>query len=160
MDSREIAFDILKNIEENDAYVGDVLGNALRRMQFSSKQERSFITRLVEGSVERKLTLDFLIDKFSNKKGGKQASSSKKLPLDIRIILRMGIYQIRYMDSVPDRAAISEMVEMAKSKGYSGLAGYINALLRNVSRAANEKKLDSFTVSKPDIQLLHGYVLF
>ena len=114
MDSREIAFDILKNIEENDAYVGDVLGNALRRMQFSSKQERSFITRLVEGSVERKLTLDFLIDKFSNKKGGKQASSSKKLPLDIRIILRMGIYQIRYMDSVPDRAAISEMVEMAK----------------------------------------------
>ena len=39
MDSREIAFDILKNIEENDAYVGDVLGNALRRMQFSSKQE-------------------------------------------------------------------------------------------------------------------------
>ena len=150
MDSREIAFDILKNIEENDAYVGDVLGNALRRMQFSSKQERSFITRLVEGSVERKLTLDFLIDKFSNKKGGKQASSSKKLPLDIRIILRMGIYQIRYMDSVPDRAAISEMVEMAKSKGYSGLAGYINALLRNVSRAVEEKKLDSFTVSKQE----------
>ena len=148
MDSREVAFDILKNIEENDAYVGEILGNVLRRMQFSSKQDRSFITRLVEGAVERKLTLDFLIEKFSKKKGGSKSASGKGNPLDVQIMLRMGIYQIRYMDSVPDRAAISETVDMAKNKGYSGLAGYINALLRNVSRAVQENKLDSFVVSR------------
>ena len=94
MDSREVAFDILKNIEENDAYVGEILGNVLRRMQFSSKQDRSFITRLVEGTVERKLTLDFLIEKFSKKKGGSKSASGKGNPLDVQIMLRMGIYQI------------------------------------------------------------------
>ena len=45
----------------------------------------------------------------------------------------MGIYQIRYMESVPDRAAISETVELVKRSGYEGLSGYVNALLRNVS---------------------------
>lgn len=144
MDTRKISFDILKKIETEDAYVGDVLDSALRTMQFSDKRDRAFITRLVEGVTERKISLDFLIAKFSTK-GKKQ---EKKV--DTQIILRMGIYQIRYMDSVPDNAAVSEMVNLTKSLGYEGLSGYINGLLRNVARAKQERKLDSYLVSRMD----------
>ena len=105
MDIREIAYDILKKIEYEDLYVNDILHNALRRMQFSDKRDRAFLTRLVEGVTERRISLDYLIDKLSTGK--------KKLKPDIRILLRMGIYQIRYMEAVPDRAAISETVELA-----------------------------------------------
>ena len=144
MDTRKISFDILKKIETEDTYVGDVLDSALRTMQFSDKRDRAFITRLVEGVTERRISLDFLIAKFSTK-GKKQ---EKKV--DTQIILRMGIYQIRYMDSVPDNAAVSEMVNLTKSLGYEGLSGYINGLLRNVARAKEERKLDSYLVSRMD----------
>ncbi|HBZ03749.1 MAG TPA: 16S rRNA (cytosine(967)-C(5))-methyltransferase RsmB, partial [Lachnospiraceae bacterium] len=67
MDTRDISFNILKRIEEEDSYVSDVLGQALTQLQFKEKRDRAFITRLVEGVTERRLSLDFLIDKFSSK---------------------------------------------------------------------------------------------
>ncbi|SNU07105.1 16S rRNA (cytosine967-C5)-methyltransferase [Lachnospiraceae bacterium] len=142
MDIRETAYDILKKIEYEDLYVNDILHNALRRMQFSDKRDRAFLTRLVEGVTERRISLDHLIDKLSTGK--------KKLKPDIRILLRMGIYQIRYMEAVPDRAAISETVELVKRSGYAGLSGFVNALLRKVSELSAEGKLDSFLVSRMD----------
>ena len=134
INSRKICFDILKKAHNEKVFTGNVLDNALRQMQFSDKRDRAFITRLVEGVTERKLTLDFLIDKFS--KGGSKNSAVKKS--DIRILLRMGIYQIKYMDSVPDRAAISETVKLAREKGYDGLTGYINGLLSKTSLQAEQ----------------------
>ena len=145
MDTRELSFDILKKIEKDDVFVQEVLSDALRIHQFEDKRDRAFVSRLVEGVTERKLSLDFLIEKFSNS-GGKK----KELKLDIRIILRMGIYQIRYMEAVPDRAAISEAVSMAKDKGYVGLSGYVNGLLRSIARAKDEKKLDSYLMSRQE----------
>ena len=145
MNTRELSFDILKKIEKDDVFVQEVLSDALRIHQFEDKRDRAFVSRLVEGVTERKLSLDFLIEKFSNS-GGKK----KELKLDIRIILRMGIYQIRYMEAVPDRAAISEAVSMAKEKGYAGLSGYVNGLLRSIARAKDEKKLDSYLMSRQE----------
>ena len=157
MNTRKISFDILKKIETEDAYVGEVLDSALRTMQFSDKRDRAFITRLVEGVIERKISLDFLIEKMSKSKKGSSKKDNnnenkKNKDIDITLILRMGIYQIKYMDSVPDRAAISEMVELTKELGYEGLAGYVNAILRNISRLKEEKKLDSYLVSKMDVR--------
>ena len=63
MNTRRISFDILKRIEIEDVYVGEVLDSALRTMQFSDKRDRAFITRLVEGVTERRISLDFLIEK-------------------------------------------------------------------------------------------------
>ena len=148
---REESFNILRNIEKQDAYVGDVLDGALRRMQFCDKKERAFITRLVEGVIERRISLDFLIDKFSKKKA--KVSDTNKLydrQKDVRMLLRMGIYQIRYMESVPAHAAISETVELAKKLKYTAESGYINAVLRKVSEAYAEGKLDSYLVSRMD----------
>ncbi|MBO4864540.1 MAG: 16S rRNA (cytosine(967)-C(5))-methyltransferase RsmB [Eubacterium sp.] len=144
MNTREICFDILKRIEDEDAYVSDVLTPALRQLQFKEKRDRAFITRLVEGVTERKISLDYIIDKLSQ--SGKSGKKQKLRP-DVRLILRMGIYQIRYMDTVPDRAAISESVDLAKAKGYSGLAGYINAILRKVQTICEENRFDSFLMS-------------
>ena len=142
MDTRKISFDILKKIESEDVFVGEVLDMALRHLQFNDKRDRAFITRLVEGTVERKISLDFLIDKFS-----------KNAPdVNARIILRMGIYQIKYMESVPDRAAIDESVKLVKTIGLSGREGYVNAVLRKVAALKDEKKLDSLLVSRMDVR--------
>lgn len=148
---REESFNILRNIEKQDAYVGDVLDGALRRMQFCDKKDRALITRLVEGVVERRISLDFLIEKFSKKKT--KSSTTNKLydrQKDVRMLLRMGIYQIRYMESVPTHAAISETVELAKQLGYTAESGYINAVLRKISEAYEAGKLDSYLVSRMD----------
>ena len=142
MDTRKFSFDILKKIESEDVFVGEVLDMALRHLQFNDKRDRAFITRLVEGTVERKISLDFLIDKFS-----------KNAPdVNTRIILRMGIYQIKYMESVPDRAAIDESVKLVKTIGLSGREGYVNAVLRKVAALKEEKKLDSLLVSRMDVR--------
>jgi 16S rRNA (cytosine967-C5)-methyltransferase len=97
-----------------------------------------------------------LIEKFSKKSGKtKKIDADYKKndkDLDIRIILRMGIYQIKYMESVPDRAAVSEMVDLTKALGLDGMTGYVNGLLRNVVRAKEDKKLDSFLVSRMDVR--------
>ena len=63
--SRDIVYRILIEMEESGAYVGDILEVQLRKNQFQDKQIRAFITRLTEGVVERRITLDFLIKKFS-----------------------------------------------------------------------------------------------
>lgn len=149
MNIRDLGFDILKKIEKEDVYVQNTLSDVLRRMQFADKRDRAFLTRLVEGVTERKLSLDYIIDKFSknNKKTGNK-TNNKTLKMDVRIILRMAIYQIRFMESVPDRAAISEAVSMTKARGYAGLAGFVNGLLRNVARAKEENRLDSFLMSR------------
>ena len=142
MDTRKFSFDILKKIESEDVFVGEVLDMALRHLQFNDKRDRAFITRLVEGTVERKISLDFLIDKFS-----------KNAPdVNARIILRMGIYQIKYMEAVPDRAAIDESVKLVKTIGLNGREGYVNAVLRKVAALKEEKKLDSLLVSRMDVR--------
>ncbi len=144
MNTRRICYDILLKIEKEDMYVSELLEAALRTLQFSDKRDRAFITRIVEGVTEREISLDFLIDRFSQK--GKTAG----IKTEIRIVLRMGVYQIRYMDSVPDRAAVSEAVRLTKELGYEGLTGYVNGLLRNIADMKEQGKFDSFLVSRMD----------
>lgn len=145
MEAREYSFDILKAIEQGEGYARDILHLALKRIQFSDKRDRAFVTRLVEGVTERRITLDYIIEKFSKGK-------NKNLKEDFRILLRMGIYQIHYMDSIPNRAAISETVELIKKKGFQGLSGYANALLRNIAGCSEDRKLDSYLVSRLDVR--------
>ena len=145
MDSREVAYTILFNIEKQGTFSNDALQVALRRNQFTDKKERSFVTRLVEGVTERKITLDFLIKKASKK-------GNVKLKPQILTILRMGVYQIVYMDNVPDRAAISESVNLAKNHNLSSLSGYVNAVLHSICDIRDEGRLDSLIVSNPSIK--------
>ena len=96
---REIALEALLEILEKGRLSHLVLGQFLRKYQYLEKQDRAFLSRLVEGTIERKLTLDYILDQYS-----KKVSVQKMKPV-IRTLLRMGSYQILYMDGVPDSAA-------------------------------------------------------
>lgn len=127
MDAREVALTVLMDIETNQTFSNLALGNALRKNQFTDKTERAFLTRLVEGVVECRIRLDYVIDRFSKMK------VHKCKPM-IACLLRMGCYQILFMDSVPDSAACNESVKLAKKHGFAGLSGFVNGVLRTIAR--------------------------
>ncbi len=124
---RELSFDVLLAVTKGEAYSHTALAAVLDKYQYLTKQERSFITRLTEGTLERRIELDYIIGRFSN-----VAVSKMKPP--VRCILRMGVYQLYYMDTVPDSAACNEAVKLAVKKGFRGLKGFINGVLRNIAR--------------------------
>lgn len=105
----------------------DYLKDILTKFDYLPRQEKAFIKVLLEGCQERKLTLDYVIAKYANTKNGKIKPAVKDL-------LRMSIYQILYMDSVPDSAAVNEAVLIAEAKGLSSLKNFINGVLRTIVR--------------------------
>ena len=93
--------------------------------------DRAFLTRLTEGTIERMLTLDYVINQFSKTK-------VKKMKPLIRELMRLSVYQIMYMDGVPDSAVCNEAVKLARKRGFSGLSGFVNGVLRSVTRGWKE----------------------
>lgn len=127
--SRNTALRVLLKIEEDKAYSNIALNNAIRENKLS-QVDSSFVSALVYGVLERQITLDYIIKQHS------------KIPLrtietKTKLILRMGIYQLVYMDKVPDSAAVNESVNLAKRCRLSKSAGFINGILRGVTRAEN-----------------------
>lgn len=125
--TRELALDMLLAIDRDGLYSHLVLRDVLDKYQYLSKQERAFLTRLTEGTIERMLTLDYVIDQFSKTK-------VKKMKPLIRELMRLSVYQIMYMDGVPDSAVCNEAVKLARKRGFSGLSGFVNGVLRSVAR--------------------------
>lgn len=118
---------MLLAIDRDGQYSHLVLRDVLDKYQYLSKQERAFLTRLTEGTIERMLTLDYVIDQFSKTK-------VKKMKPLIRELMRLSVYQIMYMDGVPDAAVCNEAVKLARKRGFSGLSGFVNGVLRSVAR--------------------------
>lgn len=118
---------MLLAIDRDGQYSHLVLRDVLDKYQYLSKQERAFLTRLTEGTVERMLTLDYVIDQFSKTK-------VKKMKPLIRELMRLSVYQIMYMDGVPDAAVCNEAVKLSRKRGFSGLSGFVNGVLRSVAR--------------------------
>ena len=135
-DIRELALGILLEVSAGGEYSHIALRNVLDKYQYLEKQERAFLTRLVEGTLERRIELDYIIDQFSSVKVRKQK------PV-IRELLRMSVYQLKYMDSVPDSAVCNEAVKLAQKKGFRQLKGFVNGVLRNIARNLGEVKLPS-----------------
>lgn len=131
--AREIVLEILLEILEKKQYSHLVLQKALTKYQYLDKQERSFIKRTVDGTLERLMQTDYLIESYSSVK-------LRKMKPVIRTILRMSVYQICFMDRIPDSAACNEAVKLAARRGFSGLKGFVNGVLRNVSRHKDEIK--------------------
>ena len=127
MDAREVVLDVLLDIEQNNTFSNIALQKALKKNQFEDKKLRAFVTRMCEGITEKRITLDYIINKYSKTK-------IKKCKPMIRSILRMGCYQIHFMDGVPEHAAVSESVKLTKKHGFSGLTGYVNGVLRSIAR--------------------------
>ena len=123
--ARNVALNVLYNIEENGAYINIELKNSLEKSNLSSV-DRNFVTELVHGVIRYKIRLDYIIKQFSKIKWNKIS------PYVVNI-LRLGIYQILFLDKIPNSAAINESVNLVK-KYSNHSSGFVNALLRNVTR--------------------------
>lgn len=128
---RELSLEALLEIIERDALSHVVISDVLKKYQYLDKQDRAFFSRLTEGTLERLLTLDYVLGQYSS-------VPVEKLKPVIRNILRLGAYQILYMDRVPDAAACNEMVRLAGRKGFHRLKGFVNGVLRNLARNKEE----------------------
>lgn len=124
---RETALKILYEINKSGAYSNIALNKNLEDNKLNNL-DRAFITELVYGNLKRRLTIDYIIEQFSSVK-------IKKLSPWILNILRLGVYQLVFMDKIPESAACNESVNLAKRYGHSASSRYVNAVLRNVARS-------------------------
>lgn len=138
-ESREIILDVLMEILEKGGHSHVVLRQALEKYQYLEKQDRAFITRVAEGTIEYRLTIDAVIDQCSKVK------TSKMKPV-IRTILRMSVYQILWMDRIPDSAACNEAVKLAVKRQFQGLKGFVNGVLRTIVRRKDTFVFEDWTL--------------
>lgn len=139
---RELALEILLKVLEQEEYSNVVLQQVLTTYQYLEKQDRAFLTRLCEGTIERKIELDYILNQFSKVK-------VKKMKPVIRNILRLGVYELKYMENIPARATCNEAVKLAQKKGFYNLKGFVNGVLRNIER----KKEDIIYPDKKSSQI-------
>ena len=133
INEREIILAVLMEVTENRMYSHIILRDVLAKYQYLDKKERAFITRVTEGTLEHMIEIDYILNQFSKVK-------VKKMKPVIRNILRSAVYQLKYMYSVPDHAVCSEAVKLAVRKGFSGLKGYVNGVLRSIARGLDDVK--------------------
>ncbi len=124
--ARQIAFEILLKIEKNKAYSNLAIDSAVKA-SCPDSTDCAFISRLVYGVTERKITLDYIIS-------GCLAEPISKLKKDVLVILRLGTYQLLFSDKIPDSAAVNESVKLAKNNKCGFASGLVNAVLRNVAK--------------------------
>ncbi|MBQ6967822.1 MAG: 16S rRNA (cytosine(967)-C(5))-methyltransferase RsmB [Lachnospiraceae bacterium] len=138
---RDAVLDILIRQEKTGEKLNELINSALASGKDFDVRDRAFIKHLSEGTVERRITLDHVIDRFSNVKTGKMK------PV-IRNILRLGTYELLFMDSVPARAVCSTSVELAKKRHFGPLSGFVNAVLRTIDR----EKPDVEEIEDPSVR--------
>ncbi len=126
VNARQLALQILYDISYEGAYANLALSAALSRVQ-SAAADRAFCTELVYGTLRRQGTLDYILSRFCREK-------LAKLPPLILLALRLGAYQLLYMDKIPASAAVNESVKLARRFGHQGTAGLTNAVLRRIDR--------------------------
>jgi len=122
---REAALDVLLSIEKNNAYSNLALNQIIEKEQYNSL-DAALLTELVYGTLQRKMTLDYFLAPFLKKQ--------KKMEPWVRVLLRMSLYQMMYLDKIPDRAVIHEAVEIAKTRSHKGTSGLVNGVLRRIQR--------------------------
>jgi 16S rRNA (cytosine967-C5)-methyltransferase len=122
---RETAMDLLTAIEKNQSYSNLLLNKTIEKNELSAK-DVGLLTELTYGTLQRQMALDFFLKPF--------IKNSKKLENWIIHLLRLTLYQMVYLDRIPDRAAIYEAVEIAKKRGHKGIASLVNGVLRSIQR--------------------------
>ncbi|MBP5702439.1 MAG: 16S rRNA (cytosine(967)-C(5))-methyltransferase RsmB [Lachnospiraceae bacterium] len=123
---RSIALDAIMEAEGANGGYGNLITNVLNKYDYLDRRDKAFIKLLFEGTIERRITLDFILDRKSSVK-------TPKMKPVIRNILRMGVYQILFTDA-PGYAVVKESVNLAGKRGFKGLGGFVNGVLRGILR--------------------------
>lgn len=147
---RQLAFLALREVHKG-AYADVALDRTLRIANLNDA-DRRLMTELVYGSVRRQRTLDAIIDGLGKKKASQQ-------PPDLRTILHLGLYQLRYQERIPPSAAVNTTVELAKENGFSGLSAFVNGFLRQYIRSveASGEPLNFPDNPVERLGILHSY---
>lgn len=127
--AREVALDILIQIEEQQAYSNLALNQKLQHSNLDPRDKR-LVTELVYGCVQRQNTLDWMILQLVKK--------ARSLEPWVKQVLRIGLYQLAYLDKIPERAAVHETVQLTKRRGHLGISKLVNGVLRNYLRRKHE----------------------
>lgn len=125
--TREIVLDLLLALEREKEYSHRLIKAVLDKYDYLDSRDKAFIKRLTEGTIERKIELDYYLNHFST------VPVKKMKPL-IRCLLRMSVYQLLYMDNVPDSSVCNEACKLAGKRKFTSLKGFVNGLLRTISR--------------------------
>jgi 16S rRNA (cytosine967-C5)-methyltransferase len=134
--ARAAAFDILMKIERNQGHCDDLLRT--RQMEVLAPLDRNLCTNLVMGTLRWQIALDAEVNRSLKRPEG-------RLSDEVRIALRLGAFQLLYLDRIPAHAAISESVELAKRAENKFAAGMVNAVLRKVAAGGARSKHDAAT---------------
>ncbi|MDR1673848.1 MAG: 16S rRNA (cytosine(967)-C(5))-methyltransferase RsmB [Oscillospiraceae bacterium] len=132
MTARELTVRLLNKTFGANGFSNIVIGSAFVGTDISDA-DKNFCTALYYGVIERKITLDHIISGYYKK---------EKMDLTVRNILRCGMFQLKYMDSIPESAAINESVKLTRKLGVSSTSGLVNAILRQFTR-------DSLKIPEP-----------
>ena len=129
MNVREAAFLSLMKCSAGGKYSNLEVNSAIKKYGFAGN-DRALFTALVYGTIEKRITIDYIIGKFSDK-------PINRIEPKLLEILRLGVYQILFLDRIPDSAACNESVEIAKFHTHKGTAGFVNGVLRHIAREKN-----------------------
>lgn len=144
---RASALDILQRIDRGGAYSHLLLDQVIKSNQVMLK-DQGLLTEMVYGTLQRKLTLEYLVKQFVNK--------PKKLDDWVKWLLYLSFYQMYYLERVPDHAIIHEAVGIAKERGHKGIAGLVNGALRQAQRNGFPSFSDQMdTIEKLSITTSH-----
>lgn len=125
--ARKVAVKVLVKIEKEGAFSNLAVADALKSTELPP-QDKSLATALIYGVLDRKITLDYILSQFLK-------TPVNKTELFTLTVLRTALYQIKYMDKIPERAAVNEAVKIMKSSKVSRNSGFVNGVLRSVLRA-------------------------
>lgn len=156
VNTRELVLDILLALEREEDYSHRLIKGVLDKYDYLAARDKAFIKRLAEGTLERQLELDYYLDQYSS------IPVRKMRPL-IRCLMRMSVYQLLYMDAVPDSAVCNEACKLAAKRGFQSLKGFVNGVLRRISREKGPKGMGIGNLPLPDEKtapILHDSVKY
>lgn len=120
---------LLENNQGRHSHI--ILKSTLDKCNDLDKQQRAFITKLFQGTIERQIEEDYIINKYSK-------TPVNKMKPAIRYILRMAVYQLKYMDTVPESAVCNEAVKLTAKRKFTNLKPFVNGVVRNIARNIND----------------------
>jgi len=133
--ARQLAVEVIYRVNEEGGYSNLTLNQLIRKYDITDR-DKALATQLVYGSLRMRNSLDWLINQVANRK-------VKKMDGWTRNILRLGLYQIQFLDGIPDAVACNETVELAKEYKHPGVAKFVNGVLRNILRRLDSLQMPS-----------------
>ena len=115
---RELVLEVMLAVTRDGEYSHIAIRNVLDKYRYLDKQERSFLKRVCEGTLEHMIWIDYVLDQFSSVK-------VRKMKPAVRCILQSSVYELKYMDAIPPSATCNEAVKLAKKRGFGNLGGFV-----------------------------------